>query len=153
MVQHIDSAGDFMSYNYADKKIVAVLAANLEMGIAVNVIGHLAISIGAYAEDGLMGRPVLLDKSGTEHVGIAKYPFIITKVKPGRLKKFVEEARVKKELFLVDYPAQMLSTAHDDELAEELSKTETADIQYLGAIIYGDSQIVSALTGRFTLYR
>lgn len=142
-----------MSYEYSDKKIVAVLSSNIDMGVAANVIGHLAVSIGAYAEKSIMGRPVLIDKSDTEHVGISKYPFIITKVKPGRLKKFINEAREKKDLLLVDYPEQMLSTAHDDELADEMSKVETSDIQYMGAIIYGDSVTVSELTGKFTLYK
>ena len=45
------------NYNYRQKKIVAVLASNLEIGVAFNVIGHLAISIGAYADKEIMGRP------------------------------------------------------------------------------------------------
>jgi hypothetical protein len=36
------------AYNYQAKKIVAVLAEKLEMDVALNVIGYLAVSIGAY---------------------------------------------------------------------------------------------------------
>jgi len=45
-----------MIYDYRAKKVVAVLSADLETGVALNVIGHLAISIGAYGQH-LMGRP------------------------------------------------------------------------------------------------
>ena len=142
-----------MSYEYSEKKIVAVLASNLEAGIALNVIGHLAVSMGAYADEDIMGRKVLTDNSGIDHTGISKYPFIITKVKPSRLKRLVDDARQEESLLLVDYPKQMLTTGHDDELAEEIAKVDNANIEYLGAVIYGDSKIVSELTGKFTLWK
>ncbi len=142
-----------MSYEYPEKKIVAVLASNLEAGVALNVIGHLAVSIGAYADADIMGRKVLVDNSGVEHVGISKYPFIITKVKPGRLKRLVEDARKEDGLLLVDYPKQMLTTGHDDELAEEIAKIDGENIEYLGAVIYGAAGVVSELTGKFTLWK
>jgi hypothetical protein len=142
-----------MSYDYRRKKIVAVLAANLDAGVAFNVIGHLAISVGAYAEDDLMGRPQLVDASGISHVGISKYPFIITKVKAGRLSRLIREARQRPNVLLVDYPEQMLSTGHDDELAQAISSVREEDINYLGAILFGDYETITELTGKFSLWR
>ncbi len=141
-----------ISYKYSDKKIVAVLAANLELNIALNVIGHLAVSLGANADKNIMGRKLLVDKSGVEHVGISKYPFIITKVKPGRLKKLINDARNVEEILLIDYPKQMLTTRHDDELAKEIQISENLELEYFGAILYGDTKNISALTGKFTLW-
>lgn len=37
--------------NYEDKKIVAILATNVDPKTAMNVIGHLAISIGKYSDN------------------------------------------------------------------------------------------------------
>ncbi len=37
--------------NYEDKKIVGIIASNVEPSIALNVIGHLAISIGKYSNE------------------------------------------------------------------------------------------------------
>src|SRR5271156_2678045 len=105
-----------MSYDYKAKKIVAVLASDLEVGVALNVIGHLAISIGAFAED-LMGRPQLQDASGFSHLGIAKYPFIITKLKSNKLKTLIEQVRNQKNIVMADYPEPVLLTGDDDELA------------------------------------
>lgn len=142
-----------MLYNYEQKKVVAVLASNLDIGVAFNVVGHLAISIGAYTEREIMGRSKLFDASGISHVGISKYPFIITKVKPGRLKKLIYDARKQKEIFIVDYPQQMLDTSHDDELAEALSLIEEENLNYLGVILYGDTEAIDKLTRNFTLWR
>ncbi len=72
--------------NYEDKKIVGIIASNVEPAVALNVIGHLAISIGKYSNEEIMGKPVIVDKSGIEHLGISQFPFIITKVKVGKLK-------------------------------------------------------------------
>ena len=70
--------------NYEDKKIVGIISSNVEPSIALNVIGHLAISIGKYSNDEIMGQPTIVDKSGVSHLGISQFPFIITKVKQGK---------------------------------------------------------------------
>ena len=72
--------------NYEDKKIVGIIASNVDPVVALNVIGHLAISIGKYSNNELMGQKIIVDKSGIEHLGISQFPFIVTKVKSGKLK-------------------------------------------------------------------
>lgn len=49
-------------YDYEEKKIIGIVASNVEPAIALNVIGHLGVSIGAYGID-VMGRKTLEDKS------------------------------------------------------------------------------------------
>ncbi|MDH5346268.1 MAG: DUF2000 domain-containing protein [Nitrospira sp.] len=142
-----------MSYDYSQKKIVAVLSSNLDFGVALNIIGHMAVALGAYGEKDLMGRSELLDGSGIRHIGIARYPFIVTKVRPARLQKFVQDARKDPNLFLVDFPRQMLTTGHDDDLAEALLETKGEAIDYLGALVYGSTAVVSSLTGKFSLWK
>jgi hypothetical protein len=142
-----------MTYNYKEKKIVAVLSSNLEIGIALNVIGHLAISIGAYSGEDLMGRPQLQDASGINHAGIAKYPFVITKTNPTKLRKLIVDARLKGGLLIADYPEQMLATGHDDELSQALAVVKEDEINYLGVILYGNNDVVAELTGKLTLWR
>ena len=141
-----------MSYDYRGKKIVAVLASNLETGVALNVLGHLAISIGAHSALDIIGRSPLIDGSGMRHTGIARYPVIVTKVRSGKLRKLIDEARSNSEILLADYPREMLDTGHDDELAEALAKRPEENLEYLGAILYGPHKAVSDLTARFTLW-
>ena len=50
--------------NYEDKKIVAILATNVDPKTAMNVIGHLAISIGKYSDNEIMGKKNLVDNLG-----------------------------------------------------------------------------------------
>lgn len=138
--------------NYEDKKIVGVIATNVEANIALNVIGHLAISIGKYSSTEIMGKNIITDKDGISHLGISKFPFIITKVKAGKLKTAIEKAKQNPNLLVADYPKEMLETRTDEELIEALENKENAKIEYLGAVIYGDTKDVDEITGRFQLW-
>ena len=142
-----------MSYEYRDKKLVIVLAANLEAGVAAHVVAHLSLAIGHRVPLEDMGKEQLVDDSQFGHMGISKYPIVITKVKPGRLKKLLVEAQHSEQLLLADYPEEMLITSHDDELAHAMKNKKTKEFNYFGVALYGNSNELSLLTGKFTLWR
>lgn len=139
--------------NYEDKKIVGILATNVEMSVALNVIGHLSIAIGKYSDNEIMGKSTITDKSGMNHLGISQFPFIITKVKQGKLKTAIDSAKNNPNLLVADYPKEMLETRTDDELVVAINAKENEKLEYLGAIIYGNTQEVDEITGKFQLWR
>lgn len=139
--------------NYEDKKIVGIIASNVEPAVALNVIGHLAISIGKYSDDEIMGKSIITDKSGVNHLGISKFPFIITKVKAGKLKNKIDLAKQNPNLLVADYPRDMLDTRTDDELVSSISSKDNSKLEYLGAIIYGNTEDVNKITGKYQLWR
>ena len=139
--------------NYEDKKIVGIVASNVEPAVALNVIGHLAISIGKYSNDEIMGKPVIADKSGIDHLGISQFPFIITKVKSGKLKTAIDLAKQNPNLLVADYPKDMLDTRTDDELVASINSKENDKLEYLGAIIYSNTTDVDNITGKYQLWR
>ncbi len=139
--------------NYEDKKIVGIIASNVEPAIALNVIGHLAISIGKYSNAEIMGKPIITDKTGINHLGISKFPFIITKVKQGKLKAAIEIAKNNSNILIADYPKDMLETRTDEELITSISNKENEKLEYLGAILYGDTKEINEITGKFQLWR
>lgn len=139
--------------NYEDKKIVGIIAANVEAAVALNVIGHLAISIGKYSCEEIMGKSIITDKSNINHLGISRFPFIITKVKAGKLKAAIEKAKSNPKLLVADYPKEMLDTRTDEELVKSISSKTNDELEYLGAIIYGDTKLVDEITGKFQLWK
>jgi hypothetical protein len=138
---------------YEDKKTVAVLASQVSPRDALNIIGHLALAIGAYADSDLMGQPQLPDASGVIHLGISRYPFIVTKAKPAKLRGAIELARADARLLLADYPRQMLTTRTDDDLAYAMLHAKTDSLEYLGAVLFGPADAVNAITGKFSLWQ
>ncbi len=141
-------------YDYKAKKVVAVLSSTLETGIAMNVLGHMCVALGAHGDkDAMMGRPVLTDASGLNHIGIGRYAVIITKVKPARLRQFIEEARAVPSLKLIDFPQEMLDTHHDDDLVSSMAAKAEKDMAYLGALVFGDAAEIQTLSGKFMLWK
>ena len=138
---------------YEDKKIVGIIASNVEPSVALNVIGHLSVAIGKYSDKEIMGQPIITDKTGVNHLGISKFPFIITKVKAGKLKNAIDMAKCNPNLLVADYPKDMLETRTDDELIESISGKENDKLEYLGAVIYGDTKDLNEITGKFQLWR
>ena len=139
--------------NYEDRKIVAVIASNVSAEEALNVIGHLAVAVGKYSDAEIMGRPVITDKSGVEYMGISQFPFIVTKVKAGKLKNAIEKTKSNPNLLVADYPREILETRTDDDLADAIEAKENDKFEYMGAIIYGNTKDVDEITGKFSLWR
>lgn len=138
---------------YEDKKIVGIIASNVEPSVALNVIGHLSVAIGKNSDNEIMGQPIITDKTGIKHLGISKFPFIITKVKTGKLKNAIDMAKCNPNLLVADYPKDMLETRTDDELVESINGKENDKLEYLGAVIYGNTKDVNEITGKFQLWR
>lgn len=138
---------------YEDKKIVGIIATNVDAAVALNVIGHLAISIGKYSDSEIMGQPIITDKSGENHLGISQFPFIITKVKASKLKSAIAKSKENPNLLVADYPKDMLETRTDEELVNSIASKENDELEYLGAIIYGNTKDVNEITGKFQLWK
>ena len=81
------------------------------------------------------------------------YEIIITKVKAGKLKNAIDEAKKNSNLMVADYPKDMLDTRSDEELVSSINSKENDKLEYLGAIIYGNTEEVDKITGKFQLWR
>lgn len=139
--------------NCEDKKIVGIIATNVDASTALNVIGHLAIAIGKYSDKEIMGQPILMDKSNGKHLGISQFPFIVTKVKQSKLKIAIDKAKENPNLLVADYPKDMLETRTDEELVASIESKDNKELEYLGAVIYGDTKEVNEITGKFQLWK
>lgn len=101
----------------------------------------------------LWGQPIITDKSNINHLGISQFPFIVTKVKAGKLRTAIDKAKANPNLLVADYPKDMLDTRTDDELVASISNKENEQLEYLGAIIYGNTDDVNEITGKFQLWK
>lgn len=98
-------------------------------------------------------KKTITDASGINHLGISRFPFIITKVKPSKLATAIEKAKSNPNLLVADYPRDMLETRTDEELVESISNKENEKLEYMRAIIYGDTKEVNEITGKFQLWK
>ncbi len=141
-----------MTYNYKQKKIVAIIDSKIEQWQALNVLGHMSIALGANKDEDLMGREILTDKSGFNHKGIARFGFIIKQGSSEEISKLVNTVKNNPDITLIDFPQEMLDTRHDDELHDSMQLKETEDFKYLGCLIYGESTDIDELTKGYKLW-
>ena len=141
-----------MPYDYKSRKIVALIADDLESWQGMNVLGHMAVALGANKDPELMGREVLTDQSGVQHMGIARFGFIIKKGSAQNIAQTIRTARENESLTVIDFPREMLDTRHDDALAESIESKPETDFEYLGDLLYGPTVAVDQLTQDFPLW-
>lgn len=140
-------------YNYRSRKTVVLLSSKIQPAVALNVVGHLCIAIGAYSSDGLMGQRRITDASDVEHSGISRYPVIVLKTRPVKLRKALNAARETNTLFVADYPSAMLDTAHDNELVAAIEATAEPDFEYFGLAATGPAEDMDRIFGEHSLWR
>jgi hypothetical protein len=141
-----------MSYNYKQKKIIAIIDSEIEQWQALNVLGHMAVSLGANKDEDLMGRDVLIDASNVVHKGIARFGFIIKQGNFNQIGELVNKVKNLSEIILIDFPREMLDTRHDDELNDSIKLKKTKDFKYLGCLLYGPTKEVDELTKEYKLW-
>lgn len=140
-----------MIYNYKEKKAVVVLLSSIDTLVALNVVWHLSLALWLISPKDILWRECLVDKSWSKHLWICKYPVIITKAKQWQLRNTINQARENNKITMIDYPEEMLHTAHDDELNEAISNIEEEKINYLWAIFFWEFEEVNNLTKKFSL--
>ena len=62
-------------------------------------------------------------------------------------------AKQNPNLLVADYPNDMLYTRTDEELVNSINSKENEKLEYLGAIIYGNTKDVDEITGKYQLWR
>lgn len=140
-------------YNYRSHKTAILLSSKIAPDVALNVVGHLCIAVGAYSSDGLMGQRRITDASGVEHCGISRYPVIVLKTRPAKLRKALDAAREVRSIFMADYPSAMLDTAHDKELVAAIEATNEQDFEYFGLAATGPAEDMDRVFGEYSLWR
>jgi hypothetical protein len=94
-----------------------------------------------------------VDASGIPHFGIAKYSLVIKKANSNQLRRAIQLAREDAHVLLADYPREILTTGHDNELCQAIGNVKEDEIEYLGAMFYGPTANVDAITRKFSLWK
>ena len=134
------------------KKLVAVLNEKVEIGTLMNALAHMSVGLGASIEDKDGLRLVdYTDGDGKSHTNLSELPFIILRGSSNKMKALREELIAKKVQF-VDFPDFVGSMGTFDNPLKS-RKFKEPDIKYYGITMYGDWDVVSELTRKFSLWK
>ncbi|KIF51157.1 DUF2000 domain-containing protein [Vibrio owensii] len=134
------------------KRFVAVISKKVEVGRAVNVLGHLSVSLANQLSDGDAVYIDYHDLDGNVHPNISHYPFIVLRAdNSNKIRKLRQEA-LDKDIPFSDFTHTMV--VGGSEIQQQTTKnTPEADLEYLGICLFGETETLRELTKKFSLYR
>lgn len=133
------------------EKTVILISSKLDKPTALNVVGHLALALGAAHGSQLVVTASYRDLSGVDHRGVSAFPFVALHTRPGKLRTAIAASKADQDLVTVGYPRQVLTTRTDSELRHAIETAEEVDLEYLGVIAHGPTASVDAIFSSFSL--
>ena len=141
-----------MEFKQFNNKLVAVLNEKIEIGRAMNALAHLAIGLGGSVENREELRlQDYTDADGSKHRQISDIPFIILKGKSAQIRSLRKEA-IENGLQFTDFTDTMIEDTYIEQ-HERTKKTREEELEYFGICLFGDWNLVSTLTKKFSLWR
>lgn len=137
-----------MSFSH---KLIAVLNKDIESGIILNALGHIAIGLGSTIDKKELRLDDYVDKEGNIYPNISQMPFIILRAKSNEIRKTVKAAREKNILQGI-FLNTMTGGTYIEQL-ENTKKTPEEELIYYGCVLFGPVEEVSLLTKRFSLWK
>lgn len=134
-------------------KCVMVIDAALPYGIIANTSAIMGITLGSQLPH-VVGQNVL-DKDGTAHLGIIRFPVPIL----AGNREFIKELRKKlysgefSDVTTVDFSDLAQSCKTYEEYIKRMEKEEEARLSYFGIAICGKKKKINQLTGNLPLLR
>jgi hypothetical protein len=134
-----------------NKKLAAVLNEKLESGVALNALAHMSLGMGAALGpvESLMCN--YIDADDVPHPSISAYPFIILKGRPTKIREAIDAAKNSNVTF-IDFTNTMTIGSYNEQL-ERTKSTPNSELEFYGAVFYGDLATVNEITKKFSLYR
>jgi hypothetical protein len=132
-------------------KVVIVIDGDLPIGLAMNTVAALSLTVGRMV-DGILGDDVK-DLDGCVHTGITKVPVPILRSDAEALKGIAAKAAALPALFVVDFTDTAQSARSYDDYTAQLGTIANADLRYVGIAVAGGKKDVNKLVGSLPLYR
>jgi hypothetical protein len=133
------------------EKCAFVIEKDLAVGLAMNTVAALSMSVGRFVE-GIIGDSVK-DADGQVHTGITAIPLPILKGAATDLRDIVLKAAEVPDVFVVDFTAVAQSSRSYGEYTDRTAELATGELPYVGVAVCGSKSAVNKLTGSLPLYR
>jgi len=137
------------------KIAVAIInkGAGMELWQELNTVAHLNASFAA-REGKMLFYQDSIPTADEERIKLNIQHAILIKAaqSSGELYNLLEDCKGKK-LAVVEFTKEMIDTTDDKKIIEITNKKKASDLEYLGALIFGDKNLVEELTKKFELYK
>ena len=139
--------------DWKNEKCVMVIDESLPLGVIANTAAIMGITLGRKMPE-VVGDDVI-DQSGSEHLGIIKFPVPILRGSPEVIKQIREKLYQPdfQDLTVADFSDLAQGCKTYEEFIEKMSHAPESGLQYFGVAICGPKKKVNQLTGSLPLLR
>ena len=117
----------------------------------MNALAHMCIGIGSNIGQAPLRLSNYKDADGGFHPYISEIPFIILTENSNKIRKLRNEA-IANNIIFNDFTDTMTVGTYKDQIERTL-QTKEEDLIYYGIVLFGDWNLVTQLTRKFSLWR
>lgn len=134
-------------------KFVAVLNKKVPVGNLLNALGHMAAGLSAsYPNITEMRFDSYFDKDGGDHKNISDHPFIILQADNSNQIRNLRNELLNAKVHFVDFTNTMTVGTYVEQ-KERTKNTPEAELEYYGICMFGEKNLLSQLTRKFSLWK
>ena len=135
------------------KKFVAVLNKKVEIGRAMNALGHMAAGLaGSYPDRYALALDNYIDNDGGEHKNISDHPFIVLRADNSNQIRTLRNTLIEKGIYFVDFTNTMIEGTFQEQ-KDRTKQTPEAELEYYGICFFGEKEQLDSVTKKFSLWR
>ncbi len=134
-------------------RFVAVLNKKIPFGPLMNALGHMTAGISGSIVDGdELCFLEYKDKDEGIHPGISHFPFIVLSAENSNQIRKVRQEAINGGISFTDFTSSMTIGSSLDQ--RNMTKaTAEADLEYYGICLFGGTEELKKLTGKFSLFK
>jgi hypothetical protein len=141
-----------MEYTPTTHRFIAVINKKVELGRALNALGHMTAGlIAQYPELDALRFKDYVDKDGTIHPSISDNPFIVLKADNSNKLRTLRNELIARGIKLTDFTDTMIEGTYADQ-HERTNQTAELELEYFGVLFFADNDTARELTKKFSLY-
>ena len=134
-------------------KFVAVLNKKIQNGSLLNALAHMSAGLSvSYSKIPEMRFDNYFDKDGGDHKSISDHPFIILAADNSNKLRVLRNGLIATGIHFNDFTNTMTVGTYVEQ-KERTSQTLEADLEYYGIWMFGNKEVLTELTRKFSLWR
>lgn len=134
-----------------NNKLVAVMNEKIEQGILMNALAHMCIGFGAKIGEAPLRLTDYRDADDGSHPCISEMPFMILKANSNKIRG-LRQAAQQHNIQFVDFTDTMTIGTYLEQI-EKTKLTKEEALTYFGIVLFGDWDLVSELTRKYSLLK
>jgi hypothetical protein len=137
--------------NEFQNKLVAVMNKSVDTGKAMNALAHMCIGLGAAIGQTPLRLTDYRDADGGSHPYISEIPFIILTENSNKIRK-LRAAAIEHKIIFNDFTESMTIGTYQEQI-ERTVQIKEDNLIYYGIVLFGEWNIVTELTKKFSLWK